>query len=94
MKVINYIEIEKFMKDLSFLIEEYKFSMETISILCKIDLENLNDFYIGKDFLLYEEISLIESVLFPFISAIDIAKHNYNIIIKTRQSNKPFILKE
>ncbi|MBH6949523.1 hypothetical protein I6A93_17565 [Clostridioides difficile] len=83
--------LEKFVEDLSFLIDDYKFSLETISILCKINIEKLTNFYAGKGYILYEEMSLIESVLAPFLSAIDIAKHNYDVVIKSRESDKPLI---
>ncbi|AVD37738.1 TPA: hypothetical protein KRI65_000517 [Clostridioides difficile] len=65
-------------------IEEYKLSMETVSILTNIDIKKLNDFYIGKGTLHYDELVLINSVIImPFIDVFKTAKHNYEMIIKS-----------
>ncbi|HID1218349.1 hypothetical protein KW94_19845 [Clostridioides difficile] len=70
------------------LIDIYKFSMESVSILTRIDLDKLNNFYAGETSLNYDELCLIESVIAPFIEAFKNAEHNYNMIIKTRKERK------
>jgi hypothetical protein len=85
-----------FLEKLYYFIETYKFSLETVSILTKIDIEKLNDFYYKNGSLHYDELSLINKViLIPFEHVFNIAEYNYQKAIesqeqlrKLRQSNK------
>ncbi|MFL8674148.1 HTH domain-containing protein [Clostridioides sp. GD02404] len=79
---------KNYIGDLFYLIEEYKFSMETVSILTNIDIKKLNEFYIGKGTLHYDELVLINSVvIMPFIDVFKTAKHNYEMIIKSSKKD-------
>ncbi|UDN56625.1 HTH domain-containing protein [Clostridioides sp. ES-S-0010-02] len=83
---------KNYIGDLYYLIDEYKFSMDTVSILTNIDIKKLNDFYIGKGTLHYDELVLINSVIIiPFIDVFKTAKDNYDMIIK---AHKKIIIKE
>ncbi|MCC0650598.1 HTH domain-containing protein [Clostridioides sp. ZZV15-6598] len=91
---INFFKEDEVAKnyigDLYYLIDEYKFSMDTVSILTNIDIKKLNDFYIGKGTLHYDELTLINSVIImPFVDTFKTAKHNYNMI-----AHKKIIIKE
>lgn len=71
------------------LIDVYKFSMESVSVLTRIDLDKLNNFYAGKTSLNYDELCLIESVIItPLVEAFESAEHNYNMTIKMREERK------
>ncbi|MBS1276222.1 hypothetical protein E1H49_19375 (plasmid) [Clostridioides difficile] len=71
------------------LIDVYKFSMESVSVLTRIDLDKLNNFYAGEASLNYDELCLIESVIItPLAGAFETAEHNYNMIIKARKERK------
>lgn len=77
--------LESFMQRLNNLIQIYKFELETISILCKIELDKLKLFFEGKEYLTYDEVILIQAVFFePFESAINISKENYEMEIKSQ----------
>ncbi|CCL53312.1 hypothetical protein [Clostridioides difficile] len=80
---------KNYIGDLYNFIEEYKFSMDTVSILTNIDIKKLNDFYIGKGALHYDELVLINSVvIMPFIDVFKTAKHNYGMIIKSSKKDE------
>ncbi len=75
--------LENFITKLDILINEYKIGLETVSILCKIDLDKINLFYSGKGYLTYNEMEIIQTVfLYPFEKAIKISKENYDKINK------------
>lgn len=81
--------IASFMKRLNNLIQIYKFELETISILSNIELNKLKLFFEGKEYLTYDEVIIIETVICdPFESAIDIAKENYRMVKKTQEIEK------
>lgn len=64
---------------LNFLVEKYKFSLESISILSHIELNKLSNFYSHKDGLTYDEVTQLSNlVLEVFIPAVETSIHNYN----------------
>lgn len=76
-----------FLEKLYYFIEEYKLSLETVSILTKIDLQKLNEFYYKSGKLHYDELSLIKKVvIMPFEKVFEVAEHNY--VKVTESQNK------
>lgn len=66
-----------FLEKLYYFIETYKFSLETVSILTKIDTEKLNNFYYKNGELHYDELSLINKVIIiPFENVFSISEYN------------------
>lgn len=71
--------IEIVSEQLKFLVDKYKFSLESISMLSHIEFNKLSDFYSHKNGLTYDEvIQLSNSVLEVFIPAVETSIHNYN----------------
>lgn len=77
------------------LINTYKFSIETISILSHIELNKLTNFYNGEEKLDYEEIiRLCGDVLDPLTIAVNTSINNYNSYQKSKEKRIPIIFKE
>ncbi|MCR8743688.1 hypothetical protein [Romboutsia lituseburensis] len=70
-----------FLELLYHFIDDYKFSLETVSILTKIELTKLEKFYYESGNLSYNELSLIKKVvILPFENVFEISKFNYKIL--------------
>lgn len=81
--------IESTSNKLISLINVYKFSIETISILSHIELNKLINFYNGKESLNYEEIIRLGiDVLDPLDIAIKTSIYNYNSYEKIKEARK------
>lgn len=79
--------IEIASEQLEFLVKEYKFSLESISILSHIELNKLSDFYYRKNGLEYDEVvQLSNSVLEVFVPAVETSIHNYNSYEKFKKN--------
>ncbi|WP_343101354.1 hypothetical protein [Romboutsia sp. MSSM.1001216sp_RTP31141st1_G3_RTP31141_220114] len=75
-----------FLEKLYYFIEEYKFSLETVSRLTRINLKKLNEFYYNSGKLHYDELSLIKKVVvLPFENIFEIAEYNYVHVIETQK---------
>ncbi|MDK2587536.1 hypothetical protein QOZ83_16990 [Romboutsia sedimentorum] len=75
-----------FLEKIFYFIETYKLSLETISILTKIDIEKLNDFYYKNGLLHYDELSLINKVIVnPFEIVFKTAELNYETAIESQE---------
>lgn len=78
-----------FLEKLFNFIETYKLSLETVSILTKIDIDKLNDFYYKNGVLHYDELRLINKVIInPFENVFEIAESNYKMAIKNQEDLK------
>lgn len=70
-----------FLELLYHFIYDYKFSLETVSILTKIELTKLEKFYYESGNLSYDELSLIKKVvILPFKNFFEISKFNYKML--------------
>lgn len=68
------------------LVDTYKFSMESISILSHIEICKLNDFYTGNGYLNYEEVlQLYDTVIDVFTIAVETSLHNYKCLLKFKE---------
>jgi hypothetical protein len=80
---------------LKILVEKYKFSLESISILSHIEFNKLYGFYHHQNGLTYDEvIQLSNSVLEVFIPAIETSIHNYNSDEKYKKNRVPTIFED
>lgn len=78
--------IEDISKQLICLVDTYKFSLESISLLSHIELDKLISFYNGEASLHYEEIHKLDIVVIDiFIKAIESSLHNYDFYLKSRE---------
>lgn len=78
-----------FLEKLFHFIEMYKLSLETVSILTKIDIDKLNDFYYKNGVLHYDEIRLINKVIVnPFEHVFQTAESNYKMAIRNQEDLK------
>lgn len=85
----NYEVVKNYIGGLYKFIDVYKFLMELVFVLIRIDLDKLNNFYVGEVSLNYDELCLIESVIIIFLVGVfEIVEYNYNMIIKVCKERK------
>lgn len=84
--LINDEFIEEFVINLYTLLDEYKFTLETISILSKVEINTLENFINKKGGLTYDEINMIEDcVLLPLIKVLEVCEHNFKMKVLTKK---------
>ncbi|MDZ4910186.1 hypothetical protein GNF68_14210 [Clostridium perfringens] len=90
--------IETISKKLVLLVDKYKFSIDTISILSHIELKKITGFLNKKEGLTYDEINMLDNVVLSvFESAIQTSIYNYECHKKVkdaREKGEPIIFKE
>ena len=87
--LLNDEFIEGFVINLYTLLDEYKFTLETISILSQIEINVLENFINKKDGLTYDEINIIENcAVLPLIKSIEVCEHNFKMKALVKKINE------